>query len=64
LADSSLSPFPHSPFKRYQEAAAIEHEMGRRIIYASSLTQLGRVLRQQGNLEKLAEEVRKELGAK
>lgn len=36
-------------YKMYQQASAIEHEIGGKNFYASTLTQMGRVLRQQAN---------------
>lgn len=45
----------------YQEAASIEHEIGRKILYASSLTQVGRVLRQQGKADEAQQDYRQSL---
>jgi tetratricopeptide (TPR) repeat protein len=43
----------------YQQASAIDHEIGRKIIYASTFTQIGQVLRQQGKAAE-AEQVYRE----
>ena len=48
-------------YKMYQEASAIDHEIGRKIIYASNLTQIGRVLRQQGKAEEAEQAYRESL---
>src|ERR1700691_3018119 len=48
-------------YKMYQQASAIEHEIGRRILYASTLTEVGRVLRQQGKANEAQQAYRESL---
>ena len=47
--------------KMYQEASTIEHDIGAKNIYASTLTQMGRVFRQQGKADEARQAYRESL---